>query len=44
MHKPYVDVRGPWPTLVFGQAAFRLTGCKRDITVEEAIQHVLSQN
>lgn len=44
MNKPYVDVRGPWPSLIAGQAAIRLVGCKRDITVEDAIEFVLTNN
>lgn len=41
-HQAYVDVRGPWPTLVHGQAAVTLQGCyNRRITVEEAIEFVL---
>ena len=36
----YVDIRGPWPTLVIGFRAFLLEGCHRDITVDEAIRLV----
>lgn len=42
MFDAYVDVRGPWPTLVHGQAAITLNGClNRGITVEEAQAFVL---
>lgn len=40
--KPYIDIRGPWPTLVSGQAAFTMNGCdNRNITVEEAQVFIL---
>lgn len=41
MHKAYIDTRGPWPTLVHGQAAVTLKGCKRNVTVEEAVEHLI---
>lgn len=37
----YIDVRGPWPVLVHGQCAIELRDCKRGITVEEAVKHLL---
>lgn len=43
-HKAYIDVRGPWPTLVHGQAALTLRGCDRSITVEEAVKHLLGED
>lgn len=39
--RPYIDVRGCWPTLVKGQYAVTLRGCDRSITVEEAEKHLL---
>lgn len=39
--RPYIDVRGCWPTLVKGQYAVTLRGCDRNITVEEAEKHLL---
>lgn len=38
--RPYIDVRGCWPTLVKGQYAVTLRGCDRNITVEEAEKHL----
>lgn len=39
----YIDVRGPWPTLIHGGAAITLKGChNRGITVEEAVEFVLN--
>lgn len=42
-HSAYIDTRGPWPVLVSGQAAVELRGCKRDITVEEAVTFLFPQ-
>lgn len=42
--KAYIDVRGPWPVLVYGQAAIELRGCQRRITVEQAVQHLLGDS
>lgn len=36
MRNAYVDVRGPWPSLVRGQVMTSLIGCDRSITVEQA--------
>ena len=32
----YIDVRGPWPIYFVGFRAYILTGCPRDITVDQA--------
>jgi len=41
MEAGYVDVRGPWPTLVIGNKAWQLTGADRSITVADAINRVI---
>lgn len=32
----HVDVRGPWPIYVNGSRAYKLEGCDRNITIEQA--------